>query len=131
MIRKVGAVILSGSSILGLRKRGDPTSTYLLPGGKLEPGESLEQALVRELREEIGAGVLAMSRFGEYEDRSALEDEPISMWVFKAEIDRAPVARAEIAEARWLDRDFAASGLRVGSILGRFVIPRLVQEGQM
>ena len=46
------------------------------PGGKVEPGESVEQALDRELQEEIGIGVLASTPLieiaHEYSDKSVL-----------------------------------------------------------
>jgi 8-oxo-dGTP diphosphatase len=51
----VGIIFRNGSILAGQRKR---TSRYPLkwefPGGKLEPGETPVQALVRELDEELG-----------------------------------------------------------------------------
>ena len=38
--------------VLTVRKRG--TTRFMLPGGKLEPGESAYAAAVREIREEVG-----------------------------------------------------------------------------
>ena len=51
----VGIIFRNGSVLAGQRKR---TSRYPLkwefPGGKLEPGETPSEALVRELNEELG-----------------------------------------------------------------------------
>jgi ADP-ribose pyrophosphatase YjhB (NUDIX family) len=51
-------VMLTDSKILMIKKsRGPYTGQYDLPGGKLEHGEILEQALAREFDEETGVEV--------------------------------------------------------------------------
>ena len=56
-IQVVAAVITDarGRILLSRRKEdSDVAGLWEFPGGKIEPGESAEQALIRELREEIG-----------------------------------------------------------------------------
>lgn len=57
----VGVVIRpDGSLLLGQRPDGKPYAGWWeLPGGKVEPGETVLQALARELQEEIGIDVTA------------------------------------------------------------------------
>ena len=52
----VGAVVLDAAGRLLLIRRGHPPSAGLwsVPGGRVEPGETLEDAVVREVREETG-----------------------------------------------------------------------------
>jgi 8-oxo-dGTP diphosphatase len=57
----VGAVVRDDAGRLLLIRRGHEPSRGLwsLPGGRVEPGETLEQAVVREVREETGLDVRA------------------------------------------------------------------------
>jgi 8-oxo-dGTP diphosphatase len=57
----VGAVVLDGAGRLLLIQRGHAPSAGLwsVPGGRVEPGETLEAAVVREVREETGLAVRA------------------------------------------------------------------------
>lgn len=58
--RVVGGIIRQRDQLLLVRQQGpnDPTSSWGLPGGVVEIGELLTEALAREVREEMGLCVL-------------------------------------------------------------------------
>ena len=62
-IEVVAAVILRDGRIFATQRGyGDFKDMWEFPGGKMEPGESPEQALVREIREELEADI-SVDRF--------------------------------------------------------------------
>ena len=64
-------VISDGKVLLARRKRGDSHQGYWeFPGGVVEAGETIEECLVRELREELGVAATAGEVIARNECRS-------------------------------------------------------------
>ena len=62
-IEVVAAIIREEDKIFATQRGyGEWKDWWELPGGKIEPGESPEQALIREIREELDAGI-SVDRF--------------------------------------------------------------------
>ncbi len=129
-IHKIGAAIVTEKKMLVVRKASS-RDVFIIPGGKPEGDESHEQTLRRELREELGVEVDATVYLGSFEDTAEFEDMPIRMDIYRVQISGEPKAASEIAEFRWIGRDYASEDLKIGSVLGSFVVPRMEAEGQM
>lgn len=129
MITKKAAVVIRGGLLLVVRKCG--TSIFISPGGKPEPGESAQQTLARELREETGLRLRSCTAFGSFCDRSALEGAMVEIETFLVTADGMAVPSAEIAEVGWIDSGYREDGLRLGSVFDRFVIPALLASGRL
>lgn len=64
----MGALIFEGDAILLVERAGEPLKGYWsLPGGLVESGELIEDAVRREVREETGLLVELLSRFDIFE----------------------------------------------------------------
>ncbi len=68
-----GVLLREGQVLLAHRApwRRSYAASWSFPGGHVEPGEGLEQALVRELREEIGVEARAWVPLCRFEDEQA------------------------------------------------------------
>jgi 8-oxo-dGTP diphosphatase len=105
MIEIVVALIMDGPGrVLLVRKRG--TRAFMQPGGKREAGEGDLEALGRELKEEIGCGIVweSVRPLGVFEAPAAHEPGRIVRAALYAVEPCGPMAcRAEIAEMLWVD----------------------------
>jgi len=105
----VGAVVHDAAGRLLLIQRGhDPhRGLWSLPGGRVEPGESPEQAVRREVREETGLEVEPLSIAGHREmiarDTDGRTERHFVILAFAARwLGGEPTLNAELAEARWI-----------------------------
>ena len=58
-VKVVAAIIKKDNKILiASRKKGEFAGMFEFPGGKIEPGESGEQALIREIQEELETTII-------------------------------------------------------------------------
>ena len=101
----VGAALLRADppAVLASRRRKPPRLAGLweFPGGKVEPGESDEQALVRELREELQVEVSVGARLG----GDLLIGSTAVLRVYRCSITSGEPALVDHDEHRWLAAD--------------------------
>jgi uncharacterized protein (TIGR00730 family) len=102
-LTSVGWLHVRDGRLLAVRSRG--RDAFYLPGGKLEAGESHEQALVREVREELGVRLrdLRPAFTVNAPAHGFPEGTHLTMHCYYADPAGEPSPANEIAELAWLD----------------------------
>lgn len=100
----VGALVTDGEGRLLVVRRGRPPGVGLwsVPGGRVEPGETDEQAVRREVQEETGLLVLVGALVGRLE-RPGLDGQVYDIADYACELRGGSlVAGDDAAEVRWV-----------------------------
>lgn len=103
--RGVVAVILRGQRFLIIRRAAEVVAPGMLcfPGGGMEPGETEEKALVRELFEELGVSGSPRCRIWR---RATPWGVDLAWWLVElAASQQVAPNPAEVAECLWLTAD--------------------------
>ncbi|HEY0702809.1 MAG TPA: NUDIX domain-containing protein [Candidatus Acidoferrales bacterium] len=110
MLTVVAAVIESNGKILACQRRRGDTFGLLweFPGGKVKPGETLEQALRRELQEELGVDSTIGAELFRTKHQSAEMSEPIELVFFAATLDAEAIRNLAFETMEWRERETLA-----------------------
>ena len=130
MIDKVGGIIVKDKKIVVQRKKNN-REECIIPGGKRKGGETDFETLKRELKEELNVELIKADFIGGYDDISVFSDKKLHVQTYLVEISGEITPQNEIKEALWIDKNYKEDGIKVGSILGKYVIPELVKRGLM
>lgn len=95
VIRREGRILICQRPA----NKGNPL-LWEFPGGKREPGESLESCLARECREELGVEIAVGRLLAE--TTHAYPDITVHLSFFEAQLVSGDVTRREHAALRWV-----------------------------
>lgn len=128
----VSAAILRDGKILIVRRARIPAlHLYTLPGGVVEAGETLEEAVAREVREETALEIEPVALAGHREaivrDAQGRVERHFVILCYAARWRSGePVLNEEIDDARWVD-PAELSGLRTTEGLAEIVAAAIAQ----
>lgn len=121
-----GAVVIKGRKLLATQRGyGDYEGWWEFPGGKIEPGEGPEAALIREIKEELDADIIIERFFDTVE-----YDYPkfhLSMRCYLCSFINKEISLLEHSSALWLGREDVFSVKWLGADLP--IINELIDQG--
>ena len=102
-----------GEHFLLARRKFDPFRGYWdIPGGFLALGESLEDGLRRELREELKIEIGIKELLGSYPDVYGKDLTPtINIFYVATIVEGIPTARSDVSEVQWFNRNEIPSNI--------------------
>jgi 8-oxo-dGTP diphosphatase len=105
MLQVVAAVIERSNRrfLIGQRRRGDTSPLkWEFPGGKVRTGETFEQALTRELREELGVTLTKSVEIASVRHHYAANPEELEIHFFAAEFAEPDVSPNAFEQIAWV-----------------------------
>lgn len=107
-VRVVAAIIIENGKVFATQRGyGEFKDGWEFPGGKIEPGETPEEAIVREIKEELDTEVEVIELLDTVE-----YDYPnfhLSMGCFICKIKSGDLVLKEHEDAKWLTKDTLGS----------------------
>ena len=127
-IHKIAAVVIQNNKFLMVRKKGKDIWTSL--GGRPEDGETEEQALLREIKEEMGCNAKIEIKIGDFEAPAAHDDATVRLSAYLVTLEGEIVFQdPELEEYRFLDKNYAAQGVKLPDSITEKIIPYCIQAG--
>lgn len=108
-----------GEVLLGKRKSSYKAGTYGLPGGRVNPNETVEQAIIREVEEETGMNHLNFSFFTAVRETQETHDFIHFVFVAKVENQQPILREPDKCEGwKWVDPDTMKHEILPGHFVG-------------
>ena len=114
----ITAVVNEEKEVALIKQSYLTTQTYVCVAGHMKIGESAEETVIREVKEEIGLDVEKLEFIKTY----PYEQKEMLMLGFKAKVKKADfVFSQEVATAKWFPFEEALANIREGSIAWQLV----------
>lgn len=132
-IHKIIAIVIQNNKFLVVRKVGKEIHTNL--GGRIEKGETEEECLIREIKEEMNLNSNVIRKLKDFHAKAIFDDAQVTLSAFLVELEELPEQGKinhidpELEEYKFIDKDYKEKGIKLPPSLEEQVIPYCIEEG--
>ncbi|MDO8509046.1 MAG: NUDIX domain-containing protein [Nanoarchaeota archaeon] len=127
MRKRISALIIENKKIL--LSRDKDLKFYSLPGGALDIGESIQQALSREIKEELNVPIIKSHYYSSYTSFNERLNIRQIDYNYLISINGTPSPSNEIAEIYWFNKEeFQLHPQMFFSPFLKEVLPKLLED---
>ncbi|MFH1787485.1 MAG: NUDIX domain-containing protein [archaeon] len=128
IIHKIAAMVITDDKFLMVRKKGKDIWTNL--GGKPEGDETEDEALIREIKEELDCDSEIVRKLGDFEAKAVFDDAVVRLSVFLVKIIGEPkINDPELEEFRFISKDYKTQGIKLPPSIEEQILPYCLDYG--
>lgn len=126
-IHKIAAMVIKDNTFLMVRKAGKDIWTNL--GGKPEGDETEEEALLREIKEELGCEARIIKKLGDFTNKAALDDAMIHLSTYLVDLVGNPkISDDELEEYKYISKEDIEGGLKLPLSITEQILPYCINS---
>ncbi len=126
-IHKIAAIIIQDDAFFMVRKVGKDIWTNL--GGKPEGDETEEQALMREIQEEIHCSAQVIKKLGDFSAPAVFDDAIVKLSTYLVELKgEIRLDDPELEECKFIPKNYKELGIKMPISIEEHVLPFLIQN---
>lgn len=127
-IHKIAAVVIQDKKFLMVRKVGKDVWTSL--GGKPENDETEEQALIREIQEEVHCDCKIIRKLGDFKAKAVFDDALLILSAYLVNLQgKIKLDDPELEEYKFISKNYKNEGIKLPDSIEKEILPHCIKEG--
>lgn len=128
IIHKIVAVVIEENKFFMVRKVGKDIWTSL--GGKPEGEETEEEALIREIKEEISCDAEIIKKLGDFEAKAVFDDAIVKLSTYLVKLNgEIRLDDPELEECKFIAKDYKDKGIKFPPSIEEQILPFCINTG--
>lgn len=127
IIHKIAAVVVEDNQFLMVKKFNTDIWTSL--GGKPEAEENEEQALIREIKEEVDCDAEILRKLGDFEAKAVHDDAIVRLSTYLVRLVGEPkISDPELESFQYIPKNYKESGIKLPPSIEEQILPYCIEN---